>query len=235
MQLESEEPSHRTFSTLGKSFKCLMNQNPLVTTDTQRSGVYKTDADTGPQQDFLDKNSQGQQYFLLQFHKTVIGNLFRKKMFQMFADIFLVIMLEVAETAGVEQDKNYHNLSITHSVGLVAMLLFLVFNHISFLLKCKFFAEIIGHTINLCNFRLWKHSDNHLNVIIAHYKFNTFIAMFLIISKIYLFLFRTHIKLQNLFNIFVYLNLRNMITLLNVDYTIKDLMNFPYPTCQFLV
>lgn len=59
--------------------------------------------------------------------------------------------------------------------------------------------------------------------------------MFLIISKIYLFLFRTHIKLQNLFNIFVYLNLRNMITLLNVDYTIKDLMNFPYPTCQFLV
>lgn len=41
--------------------------------------------------------------------------------------------------------------------------------------------------------RLWKHSDNRLNVIIAHYKFNTFIAMFLIISKIYLSLFRTHV------------------------------------------
>ncbi|MBT9869091.1 hypothetical protein GPK99_09700, partial [Phocaeicola vulgatus] len=26
-----------------------------------------------------------------------------------------------------------------------------------------------------------------------HYKFNTFIAMFLIISEIYLFLFRTHV------------------------------------------
>ena len=42
-----------------------MNQNPLVTTDTQRSGVYKTDAGTGPQQDFLDENGQGKQYFLL--------------------------------------------------------------------------------------------------------------------------------------------------------------------------
>ena len=31
------------------------------------------------------------------------------------------------------------------------------------------------------------------NVIIQHYKFNTFIAMFLIISEIYLFLFRTHV------------------------------------------
>ncbi|MCG0163976.1 hypothetical protein L4X47_16390, partial [Phocaeicola vulgatus] len=43
---------------------------------------------------------------------------------------------------------------------------------------------------------LWKHSGNRLNVIIQHYKFNTFIAMFLIISEIYLFLFRTHVKLR---------------------------------------
>ncbi|MCE8443471.1 hypothetical protein J8873_04000, partial [Phocaeicola dorei] len=35
-----------------------------------------------------------------------------------------------------------------------------------------------------------------LNVIIQHYKFNTFIAMFLIISEIYLFLFRTHVTLD---------------------------------------
>ena len=27
----------------------------------------------------------------------------------------------------------------------------------------------------------------------------------------------------------------NMIALINVDYTFKDLMNFPYPACQFLV
>ena len=49
-------------------------------------------------------------------------------------------------------------------------------------------------SLHLCNFRLWKHSGNRLNVIIQHYKFNTFIAMFLIISEIYLFLFRTHVK-----------------------------------------
>ena len=44
----------------------------------------------------------------------------------------------------------------------------------------------------------WKHSGNRLNVIIQHYKFNTFIAMFLIISEIYLFLFRTHVILNSL-------------------------------------
>ena len=32
-----------------------------------------------------------------------------------------------------------------------------ILNHIFFLLQCKFLAKIIGHTINLCNFRLWKH------------------------------------------------------------------------------
>ena len=34
IQFESEESSHRTFSTLGKSFKCLMNKYSLVTADT---------------------------------------------------------------------------------------------------------------------------------------------------------------------------------------------------------
>ena len=35
------------------------------------------------------------------------------------------------------------------------------------------------------NFRLWKHSGNRLNIIILHYKFNTFIAMFLIYNRLY--------------------------------------------------
>lgn len=49
MQLESEEPSHRTFSTFSKPFKSLVNQSSLVAADTQRSGVYEADADTGSQ------------------------------------------------------------------------------------------------------------------------------------------------------------------------------------------
>ena len=104
-------------------------------------------------------------------------------------------MLEAAETTGVEQNKNDHNLHITHPIRLITMPGLLVFNHIFFLLKRKFLAKIIGHTINLCNFRLWKHSGNRFNVIIGHYKFNDFIAMFLIVRKIYLFLYRIHVKL----------------------------------------
>ena len=59
----------------------------------------------------------------------------------------------------------------------------LILNHIFLLLQCKFLAKIIGHTINLHNFGLWKRSGNRLNVIIGHYKLNTFIAVFLIIKK----------------------------------------------------
>lgn len=102
-----------------------MNQNSLVTTDTQVMGVNKTDAGTSSQQDYLNENGHGKQYFLFQFHKTVIGHLTRKKVFQMFADILLVIMLEAAKATGMKQDKNNHNLNIAHAVQLVTMLLFL--------------------------------------------------------------------------------------------------------------
>lgn len=40
----------------------------------------------------------------------------------------LVIMLETTETTGVKQDKNNHNLSVTHAIGLVTMTGILVFN-----------------------------------------------------------------------------------------------------------
>ncbi len=48
----------------------------------------------------------------------------------MFTDVFLVVMLETAETTGVKQDKNNHNFSITHTVGLVMIPSLLILNHI---------------------------------------------------------------------------------------------------------
>ena len=102
----------------------------------------------------------------------------------MFTDILLVVMLETAEITGMKQDKNNHNLSTTHMVEVVTMSGLLILNHIFFLCNVNPLAKIIGHTINLCNFRLWKHCGNHLSIIIQHYKLNTFIAIFLIISEI---------------------------------------------------
>ena len=67
----------------------------------------------------------------------------------MFTDILLVVMLETTETTGVKQDKNNHNLCITHTVGFVTMHGLHILNHIFFLLQCKFLAKIIGHTINI--------------------------------------------------------------------------------------
>ena len=70
-----------------------MNQNPLVATYTQGSGVDEADFGTGSQQDFLDENGQGKQYILFKFDKTVIRHRTWKKVFQMFTDILLVRML----------------------------------------------------------------------------------------------------------------------------------------------
>ena len=154
MQFESEKPSHGTFSTLRKPFKSLMNQYALVTAHTQRSGIYKADAGTGAHQYLLDENSQLQQNFLLQFHKTVIGHTFREEVCQMLADIFLVVMLETPETSRMEQDQDDHDFRITHPVRLVSMFMTAVFNHIFFLYFGKFLAKIIRHTINLRNFSL---------------------------------------------------------------------------------
>ena len=78
-----------------------------------------------PSRTFLMKMVRGKQYFLLQSHKTVIGNLFTGNGDS--DDRHIVIMLEAAENAGVKLDKNNHNLSVTYMIGLVAMLLFLVF------------------------------------------------------------------------------------------------------------
>lgn len=125
----------------------------------------------------------------------IIGYLTRKQVFQMFAHLLLTIMLEAAETTRIEQNKNNHNLSITHAVGFVTLLASLIHKHIFFLLQRKFLAKTIGHTINLCNFRLWKRSDKRFNVMIQHYKFNTFIAIFLFNNRLYWFLYRTHVKL----------------------------------------
>lgn len=98
-----------------------MNQNTLVTTYTQRSGINKTDADTNSQQYFHDGNSNEKQYFLLQFHKTVVGDLARKQVLQMSVHPLLVTMFEAMEITRVEQNKNNHNLSITHTVRFVTI------------------------------------------------------------------------------------------------------------------
>ena len=74
-----------------------------------------------------------------------------KQVFQMFADILLIIMLEASEAIEMKQD----NLNVAQAVGLITMPDLLVFNHIFFLSQRKFLAKIIGHTINLCNFILW--------------------------------------------------------------------------------
>lgn len=59
------------------------------------------------------------------------------------------------ELTGVEYDEDSYNFSFTYVVEFIAMLLFFLSLIIFFfLLQCKFLAKIIGHTINLCNFRL---------------------------------------------------------------------------------
>lgn len=63
----------------------------------------------------------------------------------------------------IEQDKNNHNLSVAHVIGLVTMPISCLQSYI-FLLQRKFLVKFINHTINLSNFIVKKHSGNRLNV-----------------------------------------------------------------------
>ena len=107
-----------------------------------------------PGRTFLMKMVRGSSTPFSSSTKRLLGGQTRKQVFQMFTDIPLVIMLEAAETTGMEQDKNNRHLSITHAVRIVAMFGLPVYNHIFFLLQCKFLAKIIDQTINLRNFKL---------------------------------------------------------------------------------
>lgn len=59
VKFKAEEPTHGAFPTPGKSLEGLVNQYPLIAADTQGSRIYKTDARTTAQQDFLIKMVSG--------------------------------------------------------------------------------------------------------------------------------------------------------------------------------
>lgn len=102
-------------------------------------------------------------------------------------NILLIIMFETSETSRMKQDGDNHNFGIIHTIRLIARLINwgFLFNHIFFLLQCKFFAEIICQqyiSVTLA-------SENIvvivLNVIIRHCKLNTFIATSQTIRRIF--------------------------------------------------
>ena len=55
MQFETEEPTHRTFSSLGYAFENFVNMYSLVLTDTQWCAVNEAYARAFAQEDLLDK------------------------------------------------------------------------------------------------------------------------------------------------------------------------------------
>ena len=55
MQFETEEPTHRTFPSLGYAFENFVNMYSLVFADTQWCAVNEAYARAFAQQDLLDK------------------------------------------------------------------------------------------------------------------------------------------------------------------------------------
>ena len=55
MQLETEEPTHRAFSSLSYTFENFVNMYSLVFADSQWCAVNEAYASAFAQQDFLDK------------------------------------------------------------------------------------------------------------------------------------------------------------------------------------
>ena len=87
----------------------------------------------------LDEDGQRKQYLLLQFHNVFVGHQTWEKVFQMFANIFLVIMLETVETTGWENSDNrlnviteYYKFNTFIVIFLIIkwIYLFLYWNHV---------------------------------------------------------------------------------------------------------
>ena len=72
MQLETEEPSHGAFSSLGNTLEYLVDMNTLIPANAQRGTVDKTDAGAFAQKNLLDEQSQGDGYLSLKFYETVV-------------------------------------------------------------------------------------------------------------------------------------------------------------------
>jgi hypothetical protein len=109
MQFESEEPPHRALSSLRNAFEYLVNVYSLVSADTKWCTVNKADSRTFAQQDFLDKQSQGDGSFSFQFHETVVRDDLRKQMTQMLTHLFKVEMFQAAITGVVEKNHDKHD------------------------------------------------------------------------------------------------------------------------------
>ena len=161
---------------------------PLVTAYTLGSGIHKADACTCSQQYGFDEYGQGEQYFLFQFHKSIVGYPPWKQMCQMLADIFQIEMFEASVAAGMKKNHDEDDFRIAHTIGLVSMFPVLCRGgeHVIFLIFRKFFAEIVCQTKNFSNFILGEQSGNGLNVIIEHYKFNQIIAILQIFKKLFI-------------------------------------------------
>lgn len=129
MPFESEKSPHGTFPSSIKFLKCPMNQNPLATT---RKCVESTKLISYR---FPAISSWWRWSEEVVFLSLILRNHYRILENRCF--ILFVIMSEAAETVRMEQNKKNYNLSITHTVGVVAMILFTGFNHIFFCCNAK--------------------------------------------------------------------------------------------------
>lgn len=120
--LKSKEPFHgtRNMPSLGKPFRMSCESGLAGYGKHQREQTDKTNARTYPQQNLLNENGRGKQYFFFYLYKTDTRNQARK---QIASDVcepyLLVIMFETMETTGMEQDENRHNPGIAHTTGVV--------------------------------------------------------------------------------------------------------------------
>ena len=80
MQLESEEPTHGAFPSLGYALENLMNVYSLVSADAKRRAVNKADACAFAKQDLFDKQSQWDCDVPFQFYETVVRDYLGKQM-----------------------------------------------------------------------------------------------------------------------------------------------------------
>ena len=146
MQLEPEEPTHRTFTSLCYSLERLVNINSLIPAYPSGSAVNKADACALAQKYLLDEQDQRYGHLFLQFYKTVARNDLGEEMTHMLANLFQIEMLQTTVSRIMKKYQDEHDFRLRQGETTVILALCAGFKRI-FCHHCiKKLAEIICHT-----------------------------------------------------------------------------------------
>jgi hypothetical protein len=114
MQLKTIEPADGRFSFGSYMFECFIGMFPFNMANPDGCGIHKRNACALAQAAELKKYRHREQRFLLQFHKTVVGDRMGKILLAMKSNIIDIEKFNLPAMIQVEQYHNRNYFAVRH-------------------------------------------------------------------------------------------------------------------------